>query len=54
MDGEMFNNEFFKFDVDDEVDAIRKAHAFVAHVCKPLKFPLVVKQQKNFEMFTGF
>jgi len=47
MDGTMFSNQYLKFDVDDELDAISKARAFVADVCKTLDFPRVVREERK-------
>lgn len=41
----MFDDEYLKFDVDDELDAILKAKKFVSNVCKPHTFPLFIKEE---------
>ena len=33
MDPNLFNSDKVRFDVDDELDAVKKARLFVADVC---------------------
>jgi hypothetical protein len=35
----MFNSPHFKFNFDDEVNAVEQACAFVAQVCEPILVP---------------
>ena len=45
-DLDMFNNDFLKFDIDNELDAVRKAKAFVAEVSLPLP-PTLIQQASS-------